>query len=60
MTALQAIQCRDHDILIIADTDEIPHIDTIDNIRYLYSNTASPEANRVYKLFVDEYLYRFI
>jgi len=57
--ALKEIGARDEDIILIGDTDEIPHHDAIHTLKALYSDPNRPEASRVYKLFVDHYLYSF-
>lgn len=60
LTALEAIpQVNDWDILLISDTDEIPHVNALSTLRQLYANPTSDAANRIYKLFVDSYLYNF-
>lgn len=60
LSALDMIgHSNDRDILLIADTDEIPHVNAIATLRNLFSDTSSDAANRIYKLFVDSYLYNF-
>ena len=60
LTALDAIpQVNDWDIVLISDTDEIPHVNALSTLRQLYSDPTSDAANRIYKLFVDSYLYNF-
>ena len=53
------------DIVLVGDTDEIPHPDAIHNLRakvqYIHYRTQRGERiiPQIYKIFVDNYLYHF-
>lgn len=55
----------DQDIVLVGDTDEIPHPDAIHNLRakvhYIHYRRQQGERMipQVYKIFVDNYLYHF-
>ena len=55
----------DQDIVLVGDTDEIPHPDAIHNLRakvqYIHYRTQRGERiiPQIYKIFVDNYLYHF-
>ena len=63
---LVAIGARDDDIVLVADTDEIPHPDAVLNLRakahharFLRRTSGAPPVPQIYKIFVDNYLYHF-
>jgi beta-1,4-mannosyl-glycoprotein beta-1,4-N-acetylglucosaminyltransferase len=64
---LAAIDAHDDDIVLVADTDEIPHPDAVLNLRAKARHARhlrrthgdAPPAPQIYKIFVDNYLYHF-
>ena len=68
---LTACGATDEDIILVADTDEIPHPEAILNLRAKVQHARyvreqqqargvdTPLSPQVYKLFVDNYLYHF-
>lgn len=71
LLGLQLIGANDWDIVLISDTDEIPHPIAIMNLRLLFQYTEFASKNyfdnkrwfrktgNIYKLFVDHYTYNF-
>jgi beta-1,4-mannosyl-glycoprotein beta-1,4-N-acetylglucosaminyltransferase len=65
---LEGIGARDEDIVLIGDTDEIPHPNALQMLRAKFAFYGSlsaddprslPAGAQIYKLFVDNYIYSF-